>query len=338
MRKEYIYGILGLAGGILIGVFSLGAVNAAHTSPQTTAFRQSDIVAGQYKFIDPLLGLKNNDTTVAPQYVPLQNSIEGLLQKEEDANRLTAASVTFRDVNVSGGFTLHRNEEYNPASLLKVPTMMTYFKLAEKNPSILSEKITYTSQVDANTQEYFKSATQLQVGTTYTVEELIEHMIKYSDNNAAELLVSHLNDTHNEEALNKLFTDLGLTEIDLQNDFITIQAYTLFFRVLYNATYLSRDMSERALELLSQTDFTSGIVSSISDSTPAAHKFGEFTLKTQSNTILKEELHDCGFVYYPGHTYLLCIMTKGTDFENLERIISIISADVYGFMKKQYPQ
>ena len=41
------------------------------------------------------------------------------------------------------------------------------------------------------------------------------------------------------------------------------------------------------------------------------------------------QLHDCGIIYYPNNTYLLCIMTRGKDFKQLESVIAGISKTVY---------
>jgi hypothetical protein len=41
------------------------------------------------------------------------------------------------------------------------------------------------------------------------------------------------------------------------------------------------------------------------------------------------QLHDCGIIYYPGNPYLLCVMTRGTDWSALEKTIQTISAMTY---------
>jgi hypothetical protein len=161
-------------------------------------------------------------------------------------------------------------------------------------------------------------------------------MIKYSDNNAAELLINHLNMTNQDGTFDTLFKDMGINQIDLGNDFISIRAYALFFRILYNSTYLSRDMSEKALALLSQTDFSKGIEGGVPNNIEVSQKFGEFTQESTSGTLVKRELHNCGIVYYPGHPYLLCIMTKGKDFAPLEGVLSEISRKVFIFMEQKY--
>lgn len=301
-----------------------------------TALRQSDITASStYRFIDPLVGLQTAAAVTPPEFRPIESEVNALVQSEIRKGNLAAATVYFREIGSQGGFTLDPSEQYNPASLLKVPTMMAYFKIAEKTPEILNDRLVYTGAADENAQEHLKSQVALVPGRAYTVEELIEHMIEHSDNNAATLLINHLNTTNHENAFNDLFNDLGITEIDLNDDFITAQAYILFFRVLYNATYLSRDMSEKALEILTRTDFADGLKAGIAGSVPIAHKFGEFTQLNQSGALIKHELHDCGYIYYPKHTYSLCVMTKGYDFDKLEGVIQGVSSRIYTFISKE---
>ena len=324
--------------GIILGT---GVGWFAHTEnyPTVTPLRQSDLSSNtRYQFIDPLIGLNNSsDSSVSPEYESLQNAVEHFIDSEVVAGRLEKASVNFRDFEVSVGFVINPDEQFAPASLFKVPTMMGYFKLAEKNPELLSRRLLYTGST-YNTKESIQSPVQLIPGKSYSTEELLAHMIKNSDNNAARMLGDYLNTIGSEGVANSLVRDLGITQIEYAQDFITIRAFALFFRVLYNSTYLSRDMSERALDILSQTDFKDGLVAGVASNTPVAHKFGEFSLLNPEHLVLKRELHDCGIIYYPKHPYLLCVMTKGGDFFQLENVISGISRIVYTTVNNKHAE
>ena len=59
-----------------------------------------------------------------------------------------------------------------------------------------------------------------------------------------------------------------------------------------------------------------------------AHKFGEH-VSGSNGVISSVELHDCGIVYAPKKPYLLCVMTRGSDFDKLSGIIKSISNMVY---------
>ena len=98
---------------------------------------------------------------------------------------------------------------------------------------------------------------------------------------------------------------------------------------MYNASYLSKDLSEYALNILAHTAYNNGIVKGLPGDVPVAHKFGERTVIQDRS----RQLHDCGIVYLNHHTYLLCIMTRGTDYDQLSEIISRISNIIYEILK-----
>jgi beta-lactamase class A len=107
-------------------------------------------------------------------------------------------------------------------------------------------------------------------------------------------------------------------------------------RVLFNATYLDRDYSEKLLQLLSESDFSSGIKSGIPQNITVSQKFGDARIPDAQGTVVGAELQNCGIVYYPDHPYQLCIMTKGSDIPDLERIIGQISQIIYTGVKQKY--
>ncbi len=332
MNRYHAYFLVGVCTGVLLCFF--GDVMFHHFSETSvpisdlTPIRLSRFASTTGTLTDPLFAVGNSSTVTPKKWQPLQRSLEELIDKSVSKGEATEASIYFKDLQASEGFGINPDAEYYPASLLKVPLMITYYKVAEKDPSVLNTSIYYDGDSNANTQESIRSPIQLVKGNSYTVEALVEHMIKYSDNNAAELLIKHLNNIGESDAFNTLFTDLGFKELGT-DDYLTPRRYSLFFRILYNSTYLSREYSEKALSLLTKTDFSQGIESGVPNAITIAQKFGEYTVKNQAGEIMKRELHNCGIVYYPEHPYLLCVMTKGKDFTPLENLISEASRLVY---------
>ena len=212
--------------------------------------------------------------------------------------------------------------------------MIAYYKKAEDDPTILDKKITYDQSTldtfgDTNSGEYFPPKVRIELNKSYTVEDLIEKMIIYSDNNAKNLLLLNLG---SDDEYYKVYTDLGFAtppELSGGGDVLSVHEYASFYRVLYNASYLNQRYSEKALELLSKTDFTQGLTLPIPNNITVSHKFGEYT-----NGDIRQ-LHDCGIIYYPQNPYILCILTRGTDFKNLEDVINTISKEVYNNVNKQ---
>lgn len=283
-------------------------------------------VTGKYRLVSPLLLCGSTETTNPGQMTVLQKKLNAEIQAQENAGNVTDVSVYFRDFK-GQWVGINDSGQYAPASLLKVPIMIAYFKRAEEQPGLLSQRLIYDGTIDRNGPEQFKSPNELRPGS-YTVDELIKAMIEYSDNNALALLSANMD----KGWLSEIYSDLGLSltpndPATAQN--ITAKQYSYFFRVLYNATYLTPEDSEKALEYLAVPDFPQGIYSTVPKGTIVANKFGERTVYTPQGAVVDRELHDCGIVYAPQRPYLLCIMTRGKDFGQLTGVIQNIGKIVY---------
>jgi len=218
---------------------------------------------------------------------------------------------------------LRRNVIYYPASLLKVPVMIAYFRKEESDPTLFEQRIIYTP---LSTGDTFEAPSKLVTGRSYSIRELIEDMIIESDNGAAYTLLSKID----AGLLSEVYTDLGIQDPgnDSSKYEISAKTYALFFRVLYNATYLTPEASEQALELLMRTSYKEGLVAGVPADVPVAHKYGEHVV-SDGATVQGVELHDCGIVYRPEHPYLLCVMTSAKDLSTASALISSISKAVY---------
>jgi len=288
-------------------------------------------VKGDYRLISPLLLCSSTETTNVAPYQSLEQKIQSLVTAAKNTGNVSDVSVYFRDFK-GNWLDINGVEQYAPASLLKVPIMIAYLKASESNPSILTQQLTYNGLNDENDAETFATSSDLTPGT-YTIDQLLKAMIVYSDNNAATLLYNNMN----KDWLSEVYSDLGLTltpggSADTQN--ITAKQYSYFFRILYNATYLTPADSEKALDLLTGPDFPQGMESTVPSDVPVANKFGERTLLTPAGVVLQRELHDCGIIYAPSGPYLLCIMTRGKDFPSLVSVIDSISSTVYQAITK----
>jgi beta-lactamase class A len=269
----------------------------------------------------------------------MKTKINNLIETLKTSGKVDDLSLYFRRLNNGEWVNINETAKFSPASLMKVPIMIAYFKLSESDPSILDKKLTYDKGDDANLPEYTKPSKSIQKGQSYTVNELIEYMVVYSDNNALNLLVQNADPN----SLQEVYTDLG---IKIPNptlegaDCFTVKDYALFIRILFNATYLNKDLSEKALEIMSRSDFKGGIVAGVPSDVPVAHKFGERIFLDPTGILFKSyELHDCGIVYYSQSPYLLCIMTKGSkgkNYSDLEDSIKQISQLVYSEVKNNY--
>ncbi len=135
--------------------------------------------------------------------------------------------------------------------------------------------------------------------------------------------------------LSQVYTDLGIENPDNAPEgyLISAKTYSLFFRILYNATYLNRTLSERALDILSKATFKDGLVAGVPEGSTVAHKYGEH-IDSVDGQISDVELHDCGVIYATSKPYFLCVMTRGSKVEDLTKLIKDISKLVYDVTSK----
>ncbi len=305
-------------------VFVIGAtlgwlVKKADKNPMIQNVRET---SGDYEFINPLLFVKVPEDQAFPEYLPLKHKIEEFIKNSISDEVISDASVYFRNLNSSQWISVNREEKFSPSSMLKVITLISTLRLADSNPDFLSFRVKLNEDSKViDTQIVYPPQSPLKLGQSYTIEELLDHLIVDSDN-LANLALTEL---IGPDRITKTYADLQLSEPRKNNDGYTGEQYSYVFRALYNGTYLSRDQSEKVLELLSRTNFTQGIVAGVEPDTMVAHKFGVRTVTKGLDEIDYRELHDCGIVYYPEKPYFICIMTRGQDFPVLESFIKDIS-------------
>lgn len=276
-----------------------------------------------YQFIKPMLFRK--DECESESLVSVKNDITEIINSYKQSGKITTASVYLRKLG-SGDFITAGDEiKYNPGSLLKVPELITFCKMREKDPGLFDKKVAYTTPLNLKKQAFFLSKS-IELGKTYTIRELLYYMIAYSDNVATMLL----NQRMDLVIFKKVFTDLGLPDPDMAKTDIPITAkdYSLFIRVLYNGTYLNTEDSEYCTELLTHSDFTQGLLSGIPKELRVAHKFGEAFDGADAH------FSESGIVYLSNNPYLLTVMTKGKKNTELPAVISEISKKIFSTMEK----
>jgi len=316
---------------LLVVVFGLGWASGRYTHiflRRDSADSYSVIARlndPQYSFVSPLLFCKPSENKEFGAFKPLEQQVAGLIKKKQAAGDVTRVSVYYRDLDRGRWFGVDENAQFAPASLFKIPIMIAYFKLAESDPEILDRQLVFRGDNSAPQTGIADSET-IYLGQAYRTLDLMRRMIAYSDNRSASLLLANIN----QKSLLEVITDLGLPPLKLDDtgDVISPKAFSLFFRTLYNATYLNRYFSEQALNLLSQNAFRQGLSAGVPKGVRVAGKFGD-RFYQNSDSSRAWELHECGIVYRPYHPYLLCVMTQGAKSETLAETIRDISKLIY---------
>jgi len=263
-------------------------------------------------------------------YIVLQDDIAQYIQQQYTAGAATNVAFYFRDLKAGPAFGINEDETFIPASLLKLPVMMSIFQLEEEQPGFIKTTLNYsTSSIAVAVPQGIDTpdVPGMQFGQNYTIEQLMASTIIYSDNLAYYLLVGYMNTSvpNGGADINNALQELGIVDpsnVDQQS--VSVMQYASLFRLLYNVSFLSPAHSEELLSWLSQSTFTDGLKAGVPRGVTVADKWGLRSLSSGT-----QEFHDCGVVYYPGNPYALCVMTEGTNQTQLATIIATISKMVY---------
>lgn len=289
------------------------------TVPANSTCGNKPVRLAGYNFVKPLLFTDN--PCESDNYYPLKSAIESKLNQFKQQGVIETAGVYFRDLQTTEWISINPDEKFSPGSLLKVPELITFLKMEEKNPGLLKDvcKVSALPVVPDKNPVFLSKS--IEAGKSYTTDQLLHYMIGYSDNNATMLL----NNRMDAATFEKVFTDIGLKAPDIHAPDYPVSApdYSKFFRVLFNASYISDPHSEYAAEILSTCDFKEGFVSGLPAGTKIIHKFGE------SGNPAMHDLSESAIIYINDKPYLLTVMTRGKDLMKLPIVLSECAKSVY---------
>lgn len=249
-----------------------------------------------FTYIKPLL--ECDAYGMAPKLEELRSEITDTISSSRFDDEV---SLYFRDLNTGMWIGINEEKKIAPASLSKVLNLMAVYRKSEQDPEFLDEEFLYGNQFlsyrNLDTNAYDDEF--LENGKKYTVRDLTERMILYSDNESSFTLQYLLNKKY-PQFLSTLENGVN---VDI-NGTISLKDYSNMFRMLYNASYLNRRNSEAALALLARADFKEGLLAGIPKDVRVASKFGFFDPLPNSNEVYL--FNQCAIVYHPDRPFLLC--------------------------------
>lgn len=305
------------AGGFVVNYFNNNQ-NRADANLISARLRE-----GGGTYTNPLLMCDVDDDSPSIRYIELEKTLDRMTS-EAKAQGIETSSIYFRDFTDSSTLFINPDERYTPASLNKVPLMITALHYAEIDSSFLNREFVYQNAKNANAVQLIQPTESLKTFSQYTVEQAIESMIVYSDNGAYDALTKFID---YQDYLN-YFRVLKIPIEETAS--ISAKEYSYFLRVLYNSTLLSREMSEKALGILAKSTYSRALKAGVPSNISVAHKFGASGGVNASGNPVDRQLHDCGIVYAPKTSYLLCVMTKSNNsLSEIEQFIAEVSKVVY---------
>ncbi|MBX4197982.1 class A beta-lactamase-related serine hydrolase [Candidatus Parcubacteria bacterium] len=287
---------------------------------------------GEFSYVNcELADLPEKQVIKKHDYIVLKSKIDEFVKLKTQAGDISAVSVYFRDLQNGPTMGIREDAKFIPASLLKLPVLLTYLRLSEENPQLLNTKLVYhTDKHIVEGAQWITPPESIKEQMPYSIDDLLKRMITYSDNASAEVLKSYLESLYpKQNVLYQTLLDLGIVNPqNVGDETISVKSYASIFRTLYNVSFLNTTQaSTQALSLLASTTFNQGIKAGVPAEIVVAHKYGERSGIPNSKD--HNQLHDCGIVYYPQNPYLICIMTRGNNFQKLAQTIQDISRMIY---------
>ncbi len=263
--------------------------------------------------------------------VDFQGLRDSLTNKYENQNEYLV-SIYFEYIPTGANISINKDEKIWPASLIKIPIALAVMKKVQDGIWKLDNELVILDQdKDSEYGTMYKEPT----GTTVTIKKLLEETLINSDNTAHFILLRNLEG----QELEEVYVHLGMDDIidalkkspkkdaEIDNR-ITAKRYSIFFRSLYNSTYLSKEYSELFLSILSRAPrelLNAGIPQDI----PFVHKTGV--------RIDEAVRADSGIVYAKGRPYIVTVMVqqkdkKKLDEETVNKIFADISKEIYDYV------
>jgi len=260
-------------------------------------------------------------------------SLNTLISNLSSLYKTSPDRVSFIYENFETGFSLTHNYNYSyyAVSTTKLPTALYIYKLADgsaDNSTIkinLNEKLTYTRNYSSS---IIRKVQKHPFGTQFTVGELLEYSIRYSDNSAHLMLMDRVG----KENLQNYWKSVGYTMPNLNDYFggITPQGAKIYLNEVYKY-YLSGATNGKKLIEDMKASNNLDVIYNGNNEYKIAHKYGNHDINYHDISIVFDE-----------HPYTLSILSnkglssdKKSFFQKTHSLINEIN-DLYWNEKTEY--
>jgi beta-lactamase class A len=304
MNRVYQVAIIILA----IAVVYLLWEKSVGVQAQPTAVMPKDVA--KYPFLAPrILQEYHNDILIS--FLPLRQELRKISEPYGDT-----FAMYFEYLPTGTSIGINEKAEFSLASLIKLPVVMAYYHMRERTG------VTDDPEVEITPEDIDKKYGTLWakgVGSKIRLSEAVRLALVESDNTAIRIVGRHVPDEDFEAVYDGLDIDLKMGDVGAV---ITAKHFSSILKALYFASVLNKDHSQEILNIMTKSRFTDKIPAGVGDNVPVAHKIGVLGTALYS---------DCGIVFVPKRTYLLCIVENTNEAEATQHITTVSKA-VYDFI------
>ena len=218
-------------------------------------------------------------------------------------------SVFYKDIQSGYTYIYNETQKYFIASIIKAPYCMYIYELASKGKCDLNRSYVYAGRHRAEGTGKIK---EMSIGTVFTLRQLLEYCIKYSDNVAMNIIKENFPVSGYKEYAK----EIGLRYIEdikyATNGDIHVSEAGIYIEAIYN--FIQQNTYGPELRQLMLSTTNPMIISNY----PVVRKYGW----------ANQSFHDIAIIEGP-RPYLLCILTNHDgDFMSFRKISQVIEKQV----------
>ncbi|OGS25461.1 MAG: hypothetical protein A3J70_07425 [Elusimicrobia bacterium RIFCSPHIGHO2_02_FULL_61_10] len=238
-------------------------------------------------------------------------------------------SIYVKNLETGKEWAYNADEKMPSASLIKLPIMIGVVEKIGKGELSLDHPMVLTREARRSGSGHIKWRPN---GEVFTIGQLLEEMMAYSDNIAQELLIRAVGMKY----LRERFAAFGLTATNITREGLSlaprtrIENYTtaremgMLLEQIYRGQKFGGDSSARMIELMKHAKYNDRLPRQLPAGWTIAHKTG----------LLRRACHDCGIVYSPAGDYIICVLTRsGRSYRDAKRFISKVAAISYRYFE-----
>src|ERR1035437_4756889 len=122
----------------------------------------------KYQYINTELNCKYKQILDKRDYGGLKQNLFSFIEEKKKENVITDVSIYFRDLQNGPTLGINEYSQFSPASLLKLPLLLTYYNLREDQPDLFEKQITIQNLEKEVTQNIAPKES-IQLNKTYSI-------------------------------------------------------------------------------------------------------------------------------------------------------------------------
>ncbi|MDR6123852.1 hypothetical protein QFZ87_003449 [Bacillus sp. SLBN-46] len=220
-------------------------------------------------------------------------------------------TLRYKNLVTNDGYSLNSQVQVSAASTIKLPLALFVMKLADEGKIDLNEQLTYQSKHYSGGSGVIQND---KVGSVYTIDELVEKAMTYSDNIAFIMLKERVGPNQFVAFLKSLG---AVNAYPGGRNLTSADDLTLYVVELYQYSNQSAN-GKKLVEYLEHTVYNTTIPQGIKD-VPVAHKVGMIPMNL---------IYNDAAIIFADEPYTLAITTRGIAYEKSQEVIAEIASIV----------